>query len=342
MPTDMPGIIGSALAFSLPVVVIGAAIVHFARNVSLTTSMAVLALIPTLATFTGVLGVSGSMFTADLRRTAIVLVVVAAVTVPAAIALGRYQARRTVWEKQVRDQEREAEHARRELVAWVSHDLRTPLAGIRAMSEALEDGVVSEPADVERYARQIVAETDRLGSLVDDLFEMSKISAGAVRLALEPIDLSDVIDEVVTAAAPTAARGRVDLRATEPDIPLVVRGSAPALGRVLANLLTNALAHTPPAGTVAVTAGHDGSTAWIRVDDSGPGIADHDLPRIFDVAYRGTSARSPVAAGGIPAGSGMGLAIAAGLAQAQNGSITAANRPVGARFEVRLPLADAM
>lgn len=339
MPTDLSAIIFYALAFSIPVVALGAIVLHRARNLSLTASMAVLVLIPTLSTLAGVIGVSGLMFTDQLERTAIVLFVVAAVTVPAAIVLGRYQARRTVWEKQIRDQERAAEKSRRELVAWVSHDLRTPLAGIRAMAEALSDGVVTGDADVERYAEQIMRETDRLGSMVDDLFEMSKINAGALRLEMESIDLHEVIDEVTAASKPTAERAKVQLSAERPQAPIFVTGSDHALGRVLTNLVSNAIAHTPPGGRVEISAGTEDGEAWTRVDDTGPGIAEHDLPRIFEIAYRGTRARSPVAAEGIPPGSGMGLAIAAGLVEAHHGGITAVNREEGCRFEVRLPLA---
>ncbi|NUS93778.1 MAG: HAMP domain-containing histidine kinase, partial [Nocardia sp.] len=275
--------------------------------------------------------------TAEFRRTSIVLLLVAAVTVPAAILLGREQARKTVWEKQIREQERAAEQSRRELVAWVSHDLRTPLAGIRAMTEALSDGVVAEPADIARYAEQIGRETRRLSRMVDDLFEMSKISAGALRLDLEPIDLRELIDEIYAAHRATADRAGVDFVAHQPVAPLPVAADDQALGRVLANLVSNAIAHTPPGGEVVITAGQTDGQVWTRVDDSGPGIAATDLPRVFEVAYRGTAARSPVADNGVPTGSGMGLAIAAGLMQAHRGAITAANREVGCRFEIRLP-----
>ncbi|MEV0029612.1 HAMP domain-containing sensor histidine kinase [Nocardia sp. NPDC050793] len=338
MPEDSLQIVGYALACSIPVVLIGAIILRATSNRSLTTSMAVLVLIPTLATLAGIVGVSGLMFTHEFQRNALVLAVVAAVTVPAAILLGREQARKTVWEKEIREQERAAERSRRELVAWVSHDLRTPLAGIRAMAEALTDGVVTGAADVTRYAEQIGCETDRLSRMVDDLFEMSKINAGALRLELEPVDLREVIDEVLAANHPTAERARVALRAEQPPDRIVVTASDQALGRVLTNLVSNAIAHTPPGGEVAISAGISGEQAWARVDDTGPGIAAEDLPRIFEVAYRGTAARSPVAQSGVPIGSGMGLAIAAGLVEAHRGDITAENRERGCRFEVRLPL----
>ncbi|MFQ6394505.1 sensor histidine kinase [Nocardia sp. KC 131] len=340
MPEDTMQLIFFALACSVPVVLIGAVILRATSNRSLTTSMAVLVLIPTLSTLAGIIGVSGLMFTHELQRTAVVLAVVAAVTVPAAIVLGREQARKTVWEKQIREQERAAERSRRELVAWVSHDLRTPLAGIRAMSEALLDGVVTDSADLARYAEQIGCETDRLSRMVDDLFEMSKINSGALRLELEPVDLRELIDEVLAANRTTAERARVALHAEQPDTRIVVAANDHALGRVLTNLVSNAIAHTPPGGRVAISAGCSNGEAWARVEDTGPGIAEQDLPRIFEVAYRGTTARSPVAADGVPTGSGLGLAIAAGLVEAHHGDITAENRDTGCRFEVRLPLTE--
>lgn len=133
--TDLWEIIGWALACSVPVVITGAVLIRLARSWSLAVSMVALVLIPTLATFTGVLGASGFMITETFERIAVVLVIVAVVTIPAAVMLARYQARRTVWEQEIRASERAAEQSRRRLVAFVSHDLRTPLAGIRAVSK---------------------------------------------------------------------------------------------------------------------------------------------------------------------------------------------------------------
>ncbi|MBB5911865.1 signal transduction histidine kinase [Nocardia transvalensis] len=337
MPTDLPQLIGYALAGSVPVVALGAIAIRLTHNRSLTTSMVVLVLIPTLAGLAGVVAVSGMMFTDELRRIGTVLGVVTVVAVPAAVVLGRVQARKTVWERQMREQERAAERSRRDLVTWVSHDLRTPLAGIRAMGEALVDGVADRPDTIERYANQIVRETNRLSAMVDDLFEMSKINSGALRLRVEPLDFRELIDEVAAANQPTADRARVSLAARQPDSPIVVSGSDRALTRVLTNLVANAIEHTPSGGRIDISAGASDGWAWTRVDDTGPGIAAADLPRIFEVAYRGTAARSP-AAGDIGSNSGMGLAIAAGLIEAHHGTVTACNREVGCRFEIRLPL----
>ncbi len=337
MPADTLGLIGYALAGSLPVVGLGALLLRWLRNRSVTTSMAALVLIPALATLTGVIAVSGLMFTDELERTAVVLGVVTAVTVPAAVLLGRAQARTMVWEKQMLEQERAAERSRRELIAWVSHDLRTPLAGIRAMGEALADGVVDQPGDVARYGHTIVRETHRLTAMVDDLFEMSKINAGALNLSLETLDLRELVDEVVTANTPTAARAEIALTASQPGRKVPVAASDRALSRVFTNLIANAIAHTPAGGRIDVSVGSDGRRAWVRVEDTGPGIAAADLPRIFEAGYRGSTARTPTA-DDLGSSSGMGLAIAAGLVQAHGGTISAESPGTGARFEVRLPL----
>ena len=338
MPTDIWEIVGLALACSVPVVVAGAALIGLARSWSLTLSMVVLVLIPTVATFTGVFGASGFMPPQRFEGITIVLVIVSVVTIPAAIMLGRYQARRTVWEQQIQESEEVAEQSRRQLVAFVSHDLRTPLAGIRAVAEAIADGVVGDD-EVRVHAKHIEHETIRLSEMVDDLFEMSKINAGAVQPAYDKVSLDEVVDDVVAAHRIAAERAGVALHARVPATPVGVIGSDRALVRVLSNLVANAIAHTPEGGTVELTIGSDGHGAWARVDDTGVGINEADLARVFDVAYRGSNGRVPREDSSLPSGSGLGLAIAAGLVHAHHGTVSAYNLGTGARFEVRLPLA---
>jgi signal transduction histidine kinase len=339
MPTaDMWEMAGIALACSVPVVVAGAALIRLARSWSLTLSMVVLVLIPTVATFTGVFGASGFMLSKRFEGVTVILVIVSVVTIPAAIMLARYQARRTVWEQQIRESEEMAEQSRRQLVAFVSHDLRTPLAGIRAVAEAIADGVVTDD-EVRAHAKHIEHQTIRLSEMVDDLFEMSKINAGAVQPAYDKVALDEVVDDVVAAHRIAAERAGVALRATMPATPVGVIGSDRALVRVLSNLVANAIAHTPEGGTVELTIGSDGQGAWARVDDTGVGINEADLARVFDVAYRGSNGRVPRHDASLPSGSGLGLAIAAGLVQAHHGTVSAYNLASGARFEVRLPLA---
>ena len=169
-----------AAAFSLPVVLAGSWLLNRLRDRSLQVSMVVLTMVPLLSILIGVVATSGFMFSQELRTTAVVWLVVLAVSTPAALVLGHSLARQSVWQRQALEGERAAEQSRRELVAWISHDLRTPLAGLLAMAEALEDGVVSDKDDVRAYAVQMRAESLRLSTMIDDLFEMSRIHAGAL------------------------------------------------------------------------------------------------------------------------------------------------------------------
>ncbi|MFC4942016.1 sensor histidine kinase [Pseudonocardia sp. GCM10023141] len=326
-----------ALLFSVPVALIGALVLHRARRRSITAAVTALVLIPVAAALVGVLGVNGFMYTPQLADAAVVCAVVAAVTVPAAMVLGRGISRDVMWLHEARDAERAAEQSRRELVAWISHDLRTPLAGIRAMSEALADGVVSEPAEVADYAMRIGGETERLSGMVDDLFQLSRITSGALRLTLSAVPLHEVVSEAVAVVGVAAARKGVEVRAEEQAEWPVVRGSDPELARVVRNLLSNAIRHTPPDGAVVVAAGVTDTHAWLRVDDACGGIPVDDLDRVFDVAFRGAKARTPDE----QSGGGLGLAIARGLVEAHDGDISAVNHGPGCRFEVRLPLAAA-
>jgi signal transduction histidine kinase len=229
-----------------------------------------------------------------------------------------------------------AEDSRRQLVAWVSHDLRTPLAGIRAMVEALEDGVVDDPATVARYYRTMGRETERLAGLVDDLFELSRIQAGALNLDLEHIGLDELVSEAVAGVAAAAEAKGVALRGDVTSPPPTVELSIPEMARVVRNLLDNAIRHTPAGGTVWVEAAldDDRQAAVVSVRDGCGGIPDPDLARVFELAYRGDSARTPG-----DGGAGLGLAVARGLVEAHHGDISVANEGQGCRFTIRIPLA---
>ncbi|MEV5557247.1 HAMP domain-containing sensor histidine kinase [Nonomuraea wenchangensis] len=230
--------------------------------------------------------------------------------------------------------ERALEGARRELVAWVSHDLRTPLAGMRAMAEALEDGVVSDPATVARYHGQIKLEVERLSAMVDDLFELSRIHAGALRLSRARVGLADLVADTVAGVEPLARAKGVLLTAEAADAAVPVEADAGALGRALGNLVVNAIRHTPSDRAVVLRAGVDDGMACLSVADCCGGIPEEDLPRVFEVAFRGESARTPTADGG----AGLGLAIAQGIVEAHDGVIGVVNDGPGCRFEIRLPL----
>jgi signal transduction histidine kinase len=234
---------------------------------------------------------------------------------------------------EAREREQAMEASRRELVAWVSHDLRTPLSGIRAMVEALEDGVVADPPTVHRYLATIRQEADRLAHLVDDLFELSRIQAGALDLDLERVGLADLVSDAIAASGVAAdARGVVLAGSLGDPVPEVA-ASIPELSRVIRNLLDNAIFHTPRGGAVLVEAAAVGEHAVLSVQDSCGGIPTDEIDRVFDLAFRGDAARTPGAGGG-----GFGLAIARGLVEAHQGEIAVVNESGGCRFTVRLPL----
>lgn len=225
--------------------------------------------------------------------------------------------------------EQQLERSRRELVAWVSHDLRTPLAGLRAMAEALADGLAVDPA---RYHRQMLADVDRMATMVDDLFELSRIHAGALNLTIQSVALHDLVSESIAGAAVVAQNRRVVVDGRV-DPGLEVQADAGALSRIVGNLVINAIRHTPGDGVVRVEAHHDGHTVQLSVTDGCGGIEDADLGRVFDVAWRGSQARTPEPY----AGAGLGLAIVKGLVEAHRGTVAVANHLGGCQFVVVLP-----
>lgn len=221
--------------------------------------------------------------------------------------------------------------SRRQLVAWVSHDLRTPLAGMRAMAEALEEGVVDEPAD---YIRQIRDQVDAVNGMVDGLFELSKIQSGMLKLSKEPVVLLDLVSDVVSdMQALAATRGITITHAEMTD--QVLYADPGELSRVVANLLVNSIRHAPEDSEIQVSAHHlDGDRIVLTVLDQGPGVQSHDLGRMFDMGWRGTQARTPEADG---SGAGIGLAIVRGIVEAHGGQVSAAHVPGGFRLDVTLP-----
>lgn len=258
-----------------------------------------------------------------------------AVELPAELADVATQLTAT-WQRldESRERERAMEASRRELVAWVSHDLRTPLAGIRAMIEALEDGVVTDEATVARYHSTIRQEAERLTHLVDDLFELSRIQTGALSLDLQRVGLADLVSDAIAATGVAADARGVVLDGELGDPAPEVSASVPDLSRVIRNLLDNAVRHTPPGGQVRVEAATVGAHAVLSVSDSCGGIPSDEIDRVFDLAFRGDDARTP----GDHGGGGFGLAIARGLVEAHSGDIEVVNEAEGCRFTVRLPL----
>lgn len=236
-----------------------------------------------------------------------------------------------------REREARLEESRRELVAWVSHDLRTPLAGLRAMTEALEDGIADDPG---RYHRQIRAEVDRMVRMVDDLFELSRIHAGNLTLSLEPVMLGDLVSEAIASADPVARAHGVRLGG-EVDDGLEVVADAAELSRVIGNLLMNAIRHTPADGVVEVVGRAAPQGVELAVIDGCGGLSEDDRARAFDVAWQGSSARTPDVTGVFGSGAGLGLAIVKGIVEAHAGTVSVANTVShhlpGCRFLVQLP-----
>ncbi|MEB0264818.1 HAMP domain-containing sensor histidine kinase [Cryobacterium sp. 10I5] len=226
-----------------------------------------------------------------------------------------------------RARERRVEESRRELIAWISHDLRTPLAGIRAMAEALEDGMVEDPA---RYYPRMRDQVDRLSGMVDDLFELSRIHSGTLRLALEPVALYDLISDTVAGFGPVAHAKSLDLRFAG-ETGLTVLADPRELSRVVGNLVMNAIQHSPSGSpiTVSVRERGDGG-AVISVEDAAGGIPEQDIARVFEAGWRASEPRTP-------GGAGLGLAIVQGIVTAHQGEVIVKNVPNGCRFDVLLP-----
>jgi signal transduction histidine kinase len=339
--TDVLHVLPWALLAALITGVVEFVVLQLLRKRSATANITALVILPILAVLLFVVAISGFMYTSALALTATACGLIAIVVIPVVIFLGRRIALDALAAERERAAERAAEGSRRQLVAWVSHDLRTPLAGIRAMSEALEDAVVVDPTEITGYARRISSETTRLSMMVDDLFELSRINAGALALTFGPLSTEDLVAQAMETAAPAAQQRGVHLTASssEPGWP-TVQGSDPELIRVLRNLLINAIRHTPSDHTIAVLAGQTADYAWLAVQDECGGINPDDLPRVFDVAFRSAPARSPRADVVVTeTGAGLGLAIARGLVQAHGGEISVRNHGPGCRFEVRLPVA---
>jgi signal transduction histidine kinase len=352
---------------------LGTAVLKLFERRSLATQVAIAAMIPVSAVAVAAVTAAGNMFISahDLSVLVVVLCVAATIGAASALWLGRrvgsssralgaiarrigegetVDATPVATEElrelareleatsqrlaEARSRERALEGSRRELVAWVSHDLRTPLAGIRAMVEALEDGVVADPEDVARYHRVIRRETDRLAGLVDDLFELSRINAGTLQLQLERVALGDLVSDALAAAAETARAKGVRLEGRLRDEACEVELAPPQMARAMRNLLSNAIRHTPGDGTVSVEARLQEGHALVAVTDACGGISASDQERVFDVAWRGEAARTP----GDDGGAGLGLAIARGIVEAHAGSIDVGNEGAGCRFEIRLPL----
>jgi histidine kinase len=228
----------------------------------------------------------------------------------------------------------QTESMRRQLLGDVSHELRTPLTAIGGYMEALTDGVL--PATPETF-EQVRQEAGRLSRLVDDLQELSRVEAGAYRLDLRALKVSDLLQTTIKRLAHQFSEKQVALVASPVPDTLAVLVDEDRIIQVLTNLLGNALAYTASGGTVAVSAARIGNELQVSIKDSGTGIPAESLAHIFDRFYRVDKSRSRAAGGG----SGIGLTIARAFVEAHGGRIWAesAGEGLGSTFFFTLPLA---
>lgn len=228
---------------------------------------------------------------------------------------------------------RRLERVRRDFVANVSHEFKTPLTAIQGFAETLLSGALDDKANRERFVEIIREHARRLARLTDDLLKLSRIEAGRLELQIRPIRVQALVNGCVeTALLKAQAKGlqiHVDLQDNAPE----VRGDGAQLGEVLQNLLDNALQYTPSGGQIEVKARSNGGGVTFTVTDTGIGIPQSDLERIFERFYRVDAARSREAGG-----TGLGLAIARHIVEAHGGRIWVESAVgQGSRFHFRIP-----
>jgi signal transduction histidine kinase len=235
-------------------------------------------------------------------------------------------------EESARDQ---SEGARRDLVAAVSHDLRTPITSLRLLAEAVQDEIV-DASERRAYLERMRIHIDALSALIDDLFELSRLEAGDIGWSLQRVPLGELVGETVEAMRVQAEAKGVAVMAEVPDGVAAARANPEKLQRVLFNLIQNAIRHTPADGSVVVRATSvDGGGVEIEVADTGEGIAAEEREHVFDAFFRGGegAARS----GGDGAGAGLGLAVSRAIVEAHGGRIWLADAPAGTQVRFTLP-----
>jgi two-component system phosphate regulon sensor histidine kinase PhoR len=232
---------------------------------------------------------------------------------------------------------RRLERIRQEFVANVSHELKTPLTGIKLCTETLLAGAVDDPDHRGRFLEQIAAQSERLHALILDLISLARIESGEEVFHFQAVAVGPVVRAAAERHRPRAEARRQALEVAPGDDRLAAWADEEAVDQILDNLLDNAVKYTPEGGRIRVGWRAEGSEVCLEVVDNGIGIPEADLPRVFERFYRVDKARSRALGG-----TGLGLAIVKHLAQALHGGVQAASRPgQGATFTVRLPRAEA-
>lgn len=233
-----------------------------------------------------------------------------------------------------REAERDAvDDARRDLVAAVSHDLRTPLTSLQLLASAVQDDLVDHETRA-RYLEQMSVHVRSLSALIEDLFELSRLEAGDIHWSMQRVRLDELVEETVEAMRPQANARKVTVRAAIAGDLAPARANPEKLQRVLFNLIQNGIRHTPADGSVTVMAEANGSSVEVEVADTGDGVPAEDRLRAFEAFYRGgeAAARSDE-------GTGLGLAICRAIVEAHGGRIWFADSARGARVRFSLPRA---
>ena len=228
------------------------------------------------------------------------------------------------------ERERAADATRRDLVTAVSHDLRTPLASLRAMVEAIDDGVVEDTPTLRRYAGEMRRSIAQVVEMVDDLFELAQLDSGAIELESARSQLRDVVDSAVATVEHEAVEKGLALVTTLDGVEAAP--CSPRLARVLQNLLVNAVRHTPADGTIRVEARRSAVGLELSVTDNGEGMSADDAARVFEPFFRADPARHGP-------GAGLGLALAKRIVERLGGDLTVESTPAGSRFALVVPLA---
>jgi signal transduction histidine kinase len=367
--TDALTLVGLAGSAAVGIGIVGAVVLHFARGRTIAVQTGIIALTSVVAQASAMFAASGPLFSASNADGALaaVLIVAGTVGVLITVALGiRVDAdRRSVVEatRQVGrgdtvsietpateefadvanevermgakldeslSRERSLDRSRRELVAWVSHDLRTPLARLRAVVEALEDRIVDDPDTIRAYYRTLDVETMRLSKLIDDLLELSRISAGALELTFESLPIAELVSDVVASASEVAERKgvTVDLQIEAGPHAWV---SSSHIERALGNLLDNAIRHTARGDAIAVRVAESSDFVRVTVEDSCGGIPPAELARLNDLEPGSTDLHEAATH------AGLGVTIARGLVEAHSGRLSVANTSEGCCFTIELP-----